>query len=155
MQYAIKDACDVFLLERSTRKPRLFSDYANSTNLAFTSERTFARAKGVNKMAFDSNREGTFGIEFEVFDLAWISVRLGATDAKETREFIEREVLTLDATKKISLKNEPKTGSLAIFTVDRDNRTHLKEQAVTTDYTITAKEATFTKIGRASCRERV
>ena len=57
MQYAIKDACDVFLLNRSNRKPVLYSDYANSTNLAFTSERTFARAKGVNKIAFDHRSE--------------------------------------------------------------------------------------------------
>ena len=146
MQYAIKDACDVFLLERSTRKPRLYSDYANSTNLAFTSDRTFARAKGVNKIAFDSNREGTFGIDFEVFDLAWISVLLGATDSKETIGLIEREVLTVGAAKKISLANEPKTGSLAIFTLERDNRTHLKEQVVTTDYTIAAKDVTFTTL---------
>lgn len=146
MQYAIKDACDVFLLERSTRKPRLFSDYANSTNLAFTSDRTFARAKGVNKIAFDSNRQGTFNIEFEVFDLAWISVLLGATDAKETVGLIQREVLTLGATKNVTLANEPKVGSLAIFTLDRDNRTHVKEQEVTTDYSITAKEITFTTL---------
>lgn len=146
MQYAIKDACDVFLLERSTRKPRLYSDYANSTNLAFTSERTFARAKGVNKIAFDSNREGSFNIEFEVFDLAWISILLGATDTKETVGIIEREVLTVGALKKATLANEPKNGSLAIFTVDRDNRTHLVEQELTTDYTITAKDITFTTL---------
>lgn len=146
MQYAIKDACDVFLLDRATRKPRLFSDYANSTNLAFTSDRTFARAKGVNKIAFDSNREGTFNIEFEVFDLAWISILLGATDEKETRGLIQREVLTVGAEKKVSLENEPKVGSLAIFTVDRDNRTHLEEQDATTDYTATAKDITFTTL---------
>ena len=146
MQYAIKDACDVFLLDRVTRKPRLFSDYANSTNLAFTSDRTFARAKGVNKIAFDSNREGTFNIEFEVFDLAWISILLGASDEKETRGLIQREVLTLGAEKKISLENEPKVGSLAIFTVDRDNRTHLEEQEVTTDYAIETKDVTFTTL---------
>lgn len=143
MQYAIKDACDVFLLDRSTRKPMLFSDYANSTNLAFTSDRIFARAKGVNKIAFDSNKEGSFGIEFEVFDLAWISILLGATDKKETRGFIQREVLTLGATKNATLKEEPKVGSLAIFTLDKDNRSHLEEQAVTDDYSITGKEITF------------
>lgn len=146
MQYAIKDACDVFLLDKSTRKPRLFSDYANSTNLAFTSERTFARAKGVNKIAFDSNREGTFNIEFEVFDLAWISILLGASDEKETRGILHREVLSVGALKKITLQDTPKTGSLAIFTVDRDNRTHLKEQVVTTDYTIETKDVTFTTL---------
>jgi len=146
MNYAIKDACDVFLLERSTRKPRLYSDYANSTNLAFTSERTFARAKGVNKIAFDSNREGTFNIEFEVFDLAWISILLGATDEKETRGLIKREVLTLGVTKNATLTEAPKVGSLAVFTVDRDNRTHIAEQTATTDYEITTTELTFTSL---------
>ncbi len=146
MQYAIKDACDVYLLRRSDRKPVLFSDYANSTNLSFTSDRTFARAKGVNKIAFDSNREGSFGMDFEVFDLAWISILLGATDEEETRGLIKREVLTIDAEKTATLANEPKTGSLAIFTVDRDNRTHIKEQELTTDYTITTKEVTFTTL---------
>lgn len=149
MQYAIKDACDVFLLNRSNRKPVLYSDYANSTNLSFKSERTFARAKGVNKIAFDHNREGSFAMEFEVFDLAWISILLGAIDAKETRDFIKREVLTVDETNKVSLANEPKTGSLAIFTLDRDKRTHLVEQTLsetTTEpdtYSITAKDVTF------------
>lgn len=156
MQYAIKDACDVFLLNRSNRKPVLYSDYANSTNLAFTSERTFARAKGVNKIAFDHNREGSFSMEFEVFDLAWLSVLLGATDAKETRSFIEREVLTVEAMNKVSLANEPKTGSLAIFTLDRDKRTHLVEQTLgetatePETYSITGKDITF---NATSCPE--
>ena len=146
MQYAIKDACEVFLLNRSTRKPMLYSDYANSTNLAFKSNRTFARAKGVNKIAFNSNREGSFKMEFEVFDLAWISILLGTTDEKETRGLIQRELLTIDTEKKVSLKNEPKVGSLAIFTVDKDNRTHIEEQEATADYTATAKDITFTTL---------
>ena len=146
MQYAIKDACDVFLLERRTKKPVLFSDYANSTDLSFTSERVFARAKGVNKIPFDYNREGSFNIQFEVFDLAWISILLGATDERETIGVIERELLTVDENKKVTLANEPKVGSLAIFTVSRDNRTHLKEQELTEDYTITTKDVTFTKL---------
>lgn len=130
MQYAIKDACDVYLLDRSTKKPVLFSDYANSTNLTFTSERTFARARGVNKIAFDHSREGTFTVDFEVFDLAWISILLGATDEKETRDFIKREVLTVGEDNTVMLSNEPKDGSLAIFILDRDKRTHLKEQVL-------------------------
>lgn len=39
-------------------------------------------------------------MEFEVFDLAWISILLGAIDAKETRDFIKREVLTVNKTNK-------------------------------------------------------
>lgn len=143
MQYAIKDACDVFLLDRVTKKPILFSDYANSTNLSFDSDRVFARAKGVNKIPFDYNRSGSFTMEFEVFDLAWISILLGAADEKETIGVNEREVLKLRALQTIELKEEPKAGSLAIFTVSRDKRTHIEEQHLTTDYTIDGKEITF------------
>lgn len=131
MQYAISDACDVFLLDRVSRKPMLFSDYANSANLSFTSDRQFARAKGVNKIAFDYNRQGSFSAEFEVFDLAWISVLLGATEVTGSKELIGREVVTMDALGEVTLTDTPLADSVSVFTLDRDGRTHVEELEAT------------------------
>ena len=112
MNYAIKDACDVYLLNRTTQKPVLFSDYANSTNLGFSSDSTFARAKGVNKIGFDGGKEGNFTINFEVFDLAWLSILLGAVESKEKIKELKREVLTVNDELKVELAEIPEDGSL-------------------------------------------
>lgn len=156
MDYAIKDACNVRLMRKSDSKVVLYSDYANSTNLSFTSDRIFAKAKGVNKIAFDYNRQGTFKCEFEVFELAWLSVLLGSDFTSETKELVKREVLTVSATNTVTLASTPKTGSLAIFTLDRDLRTHLKEQTVgtpaTTENTYSIATATVT-FNSTSCPE--
>lgn len=146
MNYAIKDACDVYLLNRTTQKPVLFSDYANSTNLGFSSDSTFARAKGVNKIGFDGGKEGNFTINFEVFDLAWLSILLGAVESKEKIKELKREVLTVNDELKVELAEIPEDGSLAIFTVERDKRTHIEEQEITTDYSVTDKSITFTTL---------
>lgn len=148
MNYAIKDACDVYLLNRATQKPVLFSDYANSNSLSLSSETTFARAKGVNKIGFDGGKEGNFTMNFEVFDLVWLSILLGAVETKEKINELKREVLTLDDDKNVELSNIPATGSLVIYTVEKDNRTHIAEQVVTEDYAIVDKVITFTTLAK-------
>lgn len=130
MNYAIKDATNVQLLKRNadgTKVPVLFTDYANSTTLEFGSDRVMATAKGVNKVAFDTNKNGTFSMELQVFELKWLSILLGAyEDSKTTSEVAKREVLTVKDNK-VTLSEVPKAGSIAIFTVDIDNRSHKKE----------------------------
>ncbi|WP_105618501.1 hypothetical protein [Vallitalea okinawensis] len=130
MNYAIKDASDVQLLRRNadgTKTPVLFSDYANSTTLEFTSDRVFATAKGVNKVAFDNNKSGTFALEMQVFELKWLSILLGADEnSGATKEIAKREVLAV-ADNKVTLKTAPKAGTVAVFKVDVDNRSHLEE----------------------------
>lgn len=130
MNYAIKDATNVQLLKRNadgTRVPVLFTDYANSTTLEFGADRVMATAKGVNKVAFDSNKNGTFSMELQVFELKWLSILLGATeDNSSATEIAKREILTVRGNK-VTLSETPKAGSMAVFTLDKDNRSHKDE----------------------------
>lgn len=129
MNYAVKDATNVTLKKKladGSTTPVLYSDYANSTSLEFSADRVFATAKGVNKVAFDTGKSGTFGIELEVFEFKWLSILLGALESESVREISKREVLTVNSGA-ISLANTPKADSVAIFTVDVDKRSHLEE----------------------------
>lgn len=142
MNYAIKDAADVTLFRREedgTKIPVLFTDYANSTSLEFSSERVFATAKGVNKVAFDTNKSGTFSLELQVFDIKWLSILLGAVEDESVKEYAKREVLTV-AGGKVTLSETPKAGSIAMFTLESDLRSH---KAEVTDITEVGTEITI------------
>ncbi|MCT4597467.1 MAG: hypothetical protein N4A50_06265 [Vallitalea sp.] len=151
MNYAIKDATNVQLLRRKadgTKVPVLFTDYANSTTLEFGADRVMATAKGVNKVAFDSNKNGTFSMELQVFELKWLSILLGATeDDNSASEIAKREVLTVSGNK-VTLNQAPKAGSIAVFTLDADNRSHKDEvkPGALKDKDLTVTAADDTKI---------
>lgn len=142
MNYAIKDAADVTLFrkqEGGTKVPVLFTDYANSTSLEFSSDRVYATAKGANKVVFDSNKSGTFSLELQVFDTKWLSILLGAVEDESVKEYAKREVLTV-AGGKVTLSETPKAGSIAMFTVETDLRSH---KAEITDTAVTGADVTI------------
>lgn len=134
MNYAIKDATNLTLLKRVTggnNIPVLFTDYANECSVEFSSDRVFATAKGVNKVAFDTNKAGKFTLKCQVFDFKWLSILLGAVEENDaTKDFSKREVLEVINNKVTLTKATPKEGTLAMFTVDVDNRSHLKTLVV-------------------------
>lgn len=127
--YAINEALNVVLKRKGI--PVLFSDYANTTGLDFTSDQVYAKAKGVDTIRFDKNRKATCKFDFEIFNMKYIAIFLGANQEKGASEISKVETSTVDALNKFTVQGTPIVDSLIAFTTEADGRTH-KEQLTTT-----------------------
>lgn len=127
MAYALKDACNVFIYERSTGKPFLYADYLNSASLSVEGETVFAKAKGMNKIAFEGSKTGKFTMETEVFEFKYLALLLGGKMTKGTSDISKRHVAKLGADKSITIPGKAIANSISVFKVERDNKTHKEE----------------------------
>lgn len=132
MLYGIKDASNLTVISNATSKPILYADYCNTTDISFTSETVYAMVKGVKKIGWDKNREGSFKTSMQVFDLKWISLLMGSDFVTGVTTLNKKEVLSVTGGA-ATLSATPKAGSLIIYKLDTaDNLTHLTEQTVGT-----------------------
>ena len=149
MNYAISDAANLRIKENDSGNIALYTPYANQTNAEFTSSQVYANAKGSRAVRFDHDKQGQLMCEFEVFDLKWLSIILGASSSEGTVDIAQRDVLTANASNTVTLTDTPKTGSLAIFLLEEDNVSHGTEQTLTTGtleankFTISGDVVTF------------
>lgn len=162
MLYALKDCANLRVEEAKGGKVALFVNYAKTTSLEFTSEQVFAYNKNVKAVRFDSNREGTFTTEMEVFPMDIIPLLFGTKFDNKTVPWAKREVLKVTGGK-ATLQGTPKTGSLQVYKVMEDDKlTHIAEQTVgataTADkYAIEGQtltfntETTFAEDGYVAC----
>lgn len=128
MNYAVKDVANCFIYDRGNNKPFLYTEYLNGFNLSLTSTEVNALAKGVAKIAFDGSREGTLQLESEVVEFKYFAMLLGSELVDGEVEASKKQVLTVGADNKVVLKNaKPIDGSISIFTVGRDKKTHIEE----------------------------
>jgi len=130
--YAIADAANLRLKEKSTGNIVLSTPYANTTTAEFSSEQVYANAKGSRAVRFDYNKQGKLTCEFEVFDLKWISILLGGAWSTGVVDIAQKDVLSASATNTITLTGTPNASSLAIFKLQADNIGHDAEQTVGT-----------------------
>lgn len=145
--YGIKDSANFTIKYKSgTNKGKIFAyaDYATTTTNEWSSDQVCARSKDVNAIRWDYNKNSTLAVDMEIFDLRWIAMLAGTDIVKGSKDILKREVLTLDATKKASIKGTPVTGSLSVFKLEDDGLTNGDELTVDTGYTISAKEITVT-----------
>lgn len=152
MNYAIKDAMDVFLQKRLVNTDGvevfenvLFTDYANETSIEFTAERLYAKAKGNDKIAFDYGKKSTLKMSMEVFDLSWLAILLGAETEVGAVEFTRREVLTIKEGK-VTIKDNPVEGSIGIYKVGRDLKTHVGAKLEESKFAVAGNEITLTGV---------
>lgn len=145
--YGIKDSANFTIKYKSgTNKGKIFAyaDYATTTTNEWSSDQVYARSKDVNAIRWDYNKNSTLAVDMEIFDLRWIAMLAGTDIVKGAKDILKREVLTLDATKKASIKGTPVTGSLSVFKLEDDGLTNGDELTVDTGYTISTKEITVT-----------
>lgn len=146
--YGIKDSANLTIKYKAgANKGKIFAyaDYATVTTNEWTSEQVYARSKSVNAIRWDYNRQSTLKIDMEIFDLKWIAMLAGTELTSATaKPILRRKVLTLDASKKATLVETPKTGSLSVFKLEADGITNGEELTVETGYTIADKTITVT-----------
>lgn len=122
--YGMKDAANLTLVDKATKRVAMHIDYANATSSEWSSERVFATRKGVNAIGWDAAREGKLTLETEIFDLKLLAMTAGS-DVKEgdTNVFRhERVVAATDRTLKLSAT--PEAGSISIFKLKADGLEH-------------------------------
>lgn len=136
--YAINEALNVVLKRKGV--PVLFSDFANTSGLDFTADSVYAKAKGVDTIRFDKNRKATCKFDFEIFNMKYIAIFLGATQQKGTSQINKVETCTVNKLNKFTVVGTPIVDSLIAFTTESDGRTH-KEQLTTT---VSGSEVTIT-----------
>lgn len=148
--YGIKDCANITLFDKATNIPDLFSDYANVSTNEWTSERTYAKSKGTNAIAWDSDRQSTLKVEMEVFDLKWIALVAGSEIVTGETEVSKREIVKVTSTKKVTLGGTPIKGSVALIKVGADEVEHVGQPLteVTADptvsqFTVTGSDLTF------------
>ena len=59
--------CDVDIRDKKTKEPILFFNSANLTTQNISSDSSFAKSKGINKISFQNPLEGTITIEAQIY----------------------------------------------------------------------------------------
>lgn len=148
MLYGLKDCANLQVFSSETNKLKLYSNYAKTSSIDFTSDSVFAYNKTTKAVRWDKSREGTFKTTMEIFDLSVIALLFGTELTTKTVPFAKREVLKVTGGA-ATLKGTPKTGSLTIFKLDEtDKVTNIAEQTVGTvstadKYAINGQSLTF------------
>ena len=145
--YGIKDSANFTIKHKSGAnkgKVFLYADYATVSTNEWTSEQVYAKSKNVNAIRWDFGRASTLKTDMEIYDLKWIAMLFGTDFVKGNTNILKREVLTLDAEKKVTMAGTVVTGSLSVYTLDDDGLTNLEELSATDGYTIADKTITVT-----------
>lgn len=59
--------CDVDIRDKKTKEPILFFNSANLTTQNISSDSSFAKSKGINKISFQNPSEGIVTIEAQIY----------------------------------------------------------------------------------------
>lgn len=151
MLYGLKDCANLTVKSKNTGKIALYSDYAKTSTIEFTSESVYAYNKTTKAVRWDKNREGTFNTTMEIFNMDVIAMLFGSDLEEKDVPFMKREVCQVkDAKATLKTDETIKVGSLAVYKLDTsDMKTNLNEQKVGTPasaentYSITDKVLTF------------
>lgn len=140
MAYALKDACNTFIYERTTGKPFLYADYLNSASLSIEGDTVFAKAKGMNKIAFEGSKSATFTMETEIFEFKYLALLLGGRMTKGTSDISKRHVATIGADLSVTLPGKALANSICAFKVDKDGKTHKSEISQTPTISVSGSD---------------
>ncbi len=137
MLYGLKDCANLTVKSKNTGKIALYSDYAKTSTIEFTSESVYAYNKTTKAVRWDNNRDGTFNTTMEIFNMDIIAMLFGSTLEEKSVPFMKREVCPVkNGSATLQTTETIKTGSLAVYKLDpTDMKTNLKEQKVGTPAT--------------------
>lgn len=149
MIFGIKDAANLTIKKKSDGKVFIYTPYANVTTNEWSADSVYSKAKGVDGIRWDTGRKGSFQCDMEEFDIRVLSMLAGSDWVTGSTDVLKREVLTVDATNKITLTETPVAGSLAVFTLESDlvtNKDEMTEGTPATTpktYSLTGKSVTL------------
>ncbi|MBS4462300.1 fibronectin type III domain-containing protein [Aerococcaceae bacterium zg-B36] len=101
--YGMKDAADLVLVNKRTKQPELYVNYANATSSEWSSESVYATKKGSNAIRWDSARNGTLTIDSELFDFGFLAMVMGSDIKMGRSNVFQRAEAVLDSTKRVAI----------------------------------------------------
>lgn len=128
MLYGMKDCANLTWKDRSGNIV-LYSDYARTTSLEFTSDQVYAYGKSSKRVRWDLDREATMTFETELFDLSVLAVLFGTSLVEGTNNVSARDLFSLEAGELTgTLSATPATDTLAVYQVDPEaTATHIQQ----------------------------
>lgn len=135
---ANRTCCDVDIRVLKTMVPFLDFDNANVTTVGFSSEDTFAKAKGANKVAFSNPMDGTMSIEAQVKPFKLYAM-LSDGEIETTAVVAEKKSIICTVAGSLTLPVGVKAGTVFVYTKG-DYAGEIIEGTLTGD-TFTASEA--------------
>lgn len=106
--WANREVADLLFIDYKTGVPFMQFDLANTTGYGLEGDAVFAfgGAGHPRRVQFSGNRSGTFTVETQMQTAKLYQLITGA-DLETTADFMHREVLTADATGKVTLTKSP------------------------------------------------
>lgn len=101
--YGMKDAANLILVDKKTKLPVMYIDYANATSTEWTSEAVFATQKGANAIRWDGSRNGTLTLETETFEFGLLAMVMGSDIKKGRSNIFERLEGEIDESHKVQI----------------------------------------------------
>ena len=111
---ANRQVCDVDIRVLKTMAPFLFFDTANTTTAGFSSEDTYAKAKGANKIAFTNPMEGTLTIEAQVAPFKLYALLSDGT-IDTTAVVAKKETIKCEAAGTLTIPTGAKAGTVFVY----------------------------------------
>lgn len=124
--YGMRDAADLIIVDKKTRQPFMYIDYANATSTEWTSEAVFATQKGANAIRWDGARNGTLTLDTETFEFGMLAMVMGSDIKKGRSDVFERVEAELDDTRKVKIGDAISidSKSLSVIKLKGDLREH-------------------------------
>lgn len=138
--FAILDAGNISFIDKTTKKPYVHIDYANSFEVATTTDLVYAKAKGVNRVAFSKGSTGTSKIETELASTKLFSLLTGSEVTTGAGTILKREVFLVASSRDFTLSKTPTT-VLGVGTVMADGVTEIESFTVESGTTASAGKA--------------
>lgn len=124
--YGMKDAANLIMVDKKTKQPVMYVDYANATSSEWTSEAVFATKKGSNAIRWDGSRNGTLTLETELFDFGLLAMVMGSDIKKGRSDIFTRVEATLDDTRKVKIgeANAVDSSTISVIKLQEDMVEH-------------------------------
>lgn len=126
LNQAIGKAGAITLRKNGVAGVELYSPYANTFNLNITSDTDYAMANGSRAVRFDSNKQGSIEMEFDVFEIKLLAILFGMTDTTGSTNVFAREVEEAPGTT-ITLGDTPLADSVSVYILEADKVGHASE----------------------------
>lgn len=121
MQFAIKDAGNLIIINNTNNEVVTVTDTPNKFDFKMDSESVYAKAKGSNYIGFEGAKTATLTVEQEVTDYETLALMMNSEVIQEEAKISKKFVGKADGAKKVTI---PKTtfinGSATAFKVDKD-----------------------------------
>lgn len=146
MQFAIKDAGNVIIVNNTNKEIVTATDTPNKFDYKMDAESVYAKAKGSNYIGFEGAKTATLTIEQEVTDYSTLALMMNSEVVKEEAEIAKKFVGKADGAKKVTILNSKfVSGSAKAFLVEADGAS--KGEEIKGSFSQVSENIEFTATG--------